>query len=420
MPILEEYVKKNALFYVTRDVERALGLPLKKGMFIISNLTEYSKKMAFGQANILLIDEGRLLDTWELLEHPKTQEFINQTVVTQNFAPLQPINILVFKNTTQIERICSEKNYTLLNPSATLSQKIEEKISQVEWLSELSLFLPPHKIQTAKEISFDGPPFILQFNRAHTGLGTMLIELPEQLHEIQTKFPNRPVRFTQFIDGPMLTSNNVVTKNKILVGNISYQITGLQPFTENPFATIGNDWNLSHKLLNAELKRQYVNIVESIGNKLRESGWKGLFGVDVVLDQKNQKLYLIEINARQPASTTFESQLQTMSREQLTNDKSMTTFEAHIYALLDIGTSDELIKITDGAQIIQRVNSDIQLTKQFEQIQQLEQLEHFQIIPYENTDLGSDWIRIQSLTGLMKEHEQLNERGLQIAKILSP
>lgn len=398
---INKILQKQPVFYIARDIERALAGISLPGVFIISNLTDYSKKCASGQEQILLIEEEKLLDTFELLRHDQTLEFIKKHSL--GATP----SILVFKNTVEIERICHENNWNLLNPSAKLSQKIEEKITQVEWLGELASYLPPHKIQTASEVVFDGTPFILQFNRAHTGLGTMLIESEAQLREIQTKFPNRPVRITQFVSGSMLTSNNVVFSDSMVTGNISYQITGIAPFTDNPFTTIGNDFALPHQLLSAELKKHYCTMVEKIGEKLRADGWKGLFGVDVLLDETAQKLYLIEINARQPASTTFESQLQKQENEQ-----GLTTFEAHLLALFGIPFGEaKLTHITTGAQIIQRVTEGRLNQNQAELVKQLQTLSLFNIIPYPNTDLGSDWIRMQTQSALMEAPGELSELG---------
>jgi len=399
MKLLTDRLALTPLFYVTRDIERALGLHLP-GYFIISNSTVAGKQIAAGRTDILLIENASLLDTHELLNHSLTQEFITQH--TQAVP-----QIIVFKNTTIIEKICAEKNWHLLNPSAVLSQKVEEKISQVNWLGDLAQFLPPHKIQIAKEVSFEGRPFILQFNRAHTGMGTHLIGSQKELTEIQQKFPDRPVRITKFIQGPMFTNNNVVTPDKILLGNINYQITGLSPFTDQPFSTIGNDWGLPHVLLNDDLKEQYITIAEAVGEKLRESGWKGLFGIDVILDDTEQKLSLIEINARQPASTTYESQLQ---------KNSLTTFEAHLLALLDESIQEGLTPISEGAQIILR-NGKTPRTpeKQTQTLQKLEKLHlDLTLIPYNNTEPGSDWIRIQTSKSFMQNHNQLNELGEKI------
>ena len=81
---------------------------------------------------------------------------------------------------------------------------------------------------------------------------------------------------------------------------------------------------------------------------MKKENWLGLFGIDVILNQKSQEIFLLEINARQPASTTCESILQKSV------GKDMTTFEAHISALLPKKVSD-IQKISDGAQIILRV-----------------------------------------------------------------
>ncbi len=413
MNLLQNYLVHNPLFYITRDIERALGIVQEKNVFIITNSTEYSKKIAQSQENILLIPSTELLDTWELLQNPLTSDFITQH--TQ-----QKPNIVVFKNTEPIERWCKEKQWNLLNPPAKLSKQVEEKISQVEWLRNLTKYLPPHTIQLAKEVKFDETkdmPFILQFNRAHTGLGTMFISSEGELKEIQNKFPDRPVRITKFIaGGAMFTSNNVVTPHDILVGNISYQITGIQPFTQNAFATIGNDWKLPHKILKPHHIEKYKKIAKDIGDKLRLDGWKGLFGIDVIYDFETDDLFLIEINARQPASTTYESQLQ---MAQNNNQNEITTFVAHICALLDIDIQKyPLIEIKDGAQIIQRV---IDLKKQNleKPIKALEKLKkNLNLIVSPNTESGSDLLRIQSSESILNGHMELNTLGTLIQEAM--
>lgn len=344
--------------YVTRDIERALGIPRETparhqpalqalaggpGYFIITNEAPFVK-------------EGERLDTHELLALPATAEFIQK---------LRKPKILVFKNTPQIERICEAKNWRLLNPSAALGNLVEEKISQVEWLGELARFLPPHQILLCKDIQFTGEPFVLQFNRAHTGLGTIHIKTEGDLERVKKQFPDRPARVTTFISGPVFTNNTVVAKDAILFGNISYQITGLSPFTNNPFATIGNDWGFAKRALSREQTERFHEIARAVGEKLRKDGWKGLFGIDVIVDERNGQLFLLEINARQPASTTYESQLQHEARS-MKHEARLTTFEAHLAALLgEPLVNYSLIPIDDGAQIFLR-NADGDIVQRFQ------------------------------------------------------
>ena len=295
-------LSQDPTIYITRDIERAMGLNFNtRGYYIISNYSDFAKSIIKNKNSILLLKEKEQLDTWQLLKNRKVVKFINK---------IDSPNILVFKNTTQIEQICKENNWNLLNPSAKLANKIEEKISQVEWLGELKKYLPPTKVKICKDVRYKDESFILQFNRSHTGSGTILIESKKQLGEIQKKFPQRNVRITKYIEGPVFTSNNIVAKNKILIGNINYQITGLRPFTNQKFATIGNDWGVVKKMLDGKQIKQFKKIVNEAGEKMQQDGWKGLFGIDIVVEKSTGKLYLIEINARQPASATFESQLQ--------------------------------------------------------------------------------------------------------------
>jgi hypothetical protein len=261
---------------------------------------------------------------------------------------------------------------------------------------------------------FTGKPFILQFNRSHTGSGTTLIDSESQLKNLQNKFPLREVRIAEYIPGPLFTNNNIVAKNKILLGNINYQITGLKPFTDLPFSTIGNDWGLPHKILNKKQFAEYKKIATDVGERLCGAGWLGLFGIDVVMHEKTGKLYLLEINCRQPAGTTYESQLQSNVR----NTKSgVSTFEAHLMALQNINLkSAKLIEIRDGAQIILRnKEKGVKNTKQI--ITKLKN-EKLNIIRHNNTEPNSDLIRIQSKTGIMKNHNTFNITGEKIINIL--
>jgi len=214
----------------------------------------------------------------------------------------------------------------------------------------------------------------------------------------------------------------------VLTGNINYQITGLAPFTANPFATVGNDWTLPQQLIPARHARplavvaggqrrqikQFKQMATAIGKKLAHDGWRGLFGIDAILDEKTGKLYLIEINARQPASTAFESELQ-----KKTGGRGLTIFEAHLIALLKLPyKKQKLIAIKDGAQIVKRMpNAKCQMPNKKLIINKLKKI-GLNVIPYENTMPGSDWLRVQSEKGIMAEHNKFNEIGKNIKKIL--
>ena len=75
---LKKRLKSSPIIYITRDIERALGLDLNTpGYFIISNSTPFGNSIAKGKKNVLLIKEKKQLDTRELLQHPKVKKMIN-------------------------------------------------------------------------------------------------------------------------------------------------------------------------------------------------------------------------------------------------------------------------------------------------------------------------------------------------------
>jgi hypothetical protein len=217
------------------------------------------------------------------------------------------------------------------------------------------------------------------------------------------------------VRGPSFTVNVVVASNKILVGNISYQITGMLPFTDNMFATVGNDWSVPHGLLDQNEIDYIYEMAHKIGTKMNISGWRGLFGIDVIRDDDKNVIHLIEINARQPASTTFESTLQLKNRAH--GVAGITTFEAHIKALQGESISEDLIPINDGAQILQRVTQKVSLVSS-EKITSLQAL-GLTIVSYVNTMHNEDLVRIQSDRGLVETHGRFNERGKKILEVLS-
>jgi len=411
---IKQYLKERPILYIARDIERAIGGIHLDNFYIATNNSQYAQsfKKDF-KDKIILIDKKETLDTVELLQQPEVIDFIKK---------IRPF-ILVFKNTPQIEKICSSMECKLLNPPSKTANEIEEKISQIEWLDENQKYLPDFEITECKNIIFENTPFIIQYNHGHTGQGTILVEKEEELEEIKQKFPHRIVKKSKYIDGPMYTVNCVAASSKIILGNISLQITGIQPFTDLKFSTVGNDFSIPYQYLDVQQKNQIEKIATDIGLKMSEDDWCGLFGIDIKIDEKNGKVYLIEINARQPASSTFESELQSKT------GVSPTIFEAHLYALLSGVDKDKdeaspqfspdtlsIQKINNGSQIVQRITNAIKDLNQID-IERLKKLS-WNMVSYNNSEPNSDLIRIKLRESIMKDQYVLNELGVEIANII--
>jgi len=394
------------IVYITREIERALGMMPGPAYRIVTNRTLYAEAIRTQYPDyVTLIDSqtGDPLGTSDLLRHVQTEQAIASIGAA----------VLIFKNTARTEPIIKARGWQLLNPPASLSETIENKVTQITWLGELGTkYLPSYRIEVVKNIVWQKVPIVLQWAHGHTGEGTHLIHTEAELKSLQEKFPDRNCRTLRYIPGPAFTVNVVVCSDKILVGNVSYQITGLSPFTDNEFSTVGNDWSVTHSLL-AEAEVAYIErMAVDIGTKMQKDGWRGLFGLDVIRDDAENTIYMIEINARQPASTTFESFLQREFRSH--GISGLTTFEAHIAALRNEPVTASLIPVNDGAQVVQRVTKTVRSVSN--DVPGSLELDGYQVIAYPNTAYNADLLRVQSLQGIMETHGRLNERGKEIAE----
>ena len=163
---LYESIKTHPVVYVTRDIERALGIEPANGYHIVTNDSAYAQEILKKHPkNVHIIKQAKKgnqnepLDTHELLSEADTVKLIKKLEA----------RIVVFKPTVQIEEICKAQGWELLNPDAQLSRIVEEKISQVDWLGEHRHLLPPHTIVTCKELTWDNLKYVVQFNHGHTG-----------------------------------------------------------------------------------------------------------------------------------------------------------------------------------------------------------------------------------------------------------
>ncbi|MGC9605492.1 MAG: hypothetical protein ABSF56_01920 [Minisyncoccia bacterium] len=399
---------KEKIVYVTRDIERALGMAPNEDYLIVTNRTPYGEKIRDEYRDSVILvepDHGDLLGTADLLRHEKAAAAL---AVPNSY-------LLIFKNTARIEPIIREHAWRLLNPPAMTAEKIENKISQVSWLAELEHCLPSHRIQFMKSVAWNGEPFVVQWAHGHTGAGTILVNSEAELNSLKEKFPERRSRITAYVKGPSFTVNAVVTPDGVYAASPSYQITGLPPFTDGPFATVGNDWALAKAILSAEDMQLIKDLVRDLGAKMQKEYWRGLFGIDLIKDAASGKLFLVEVNARQPASVTFESALQEEARR-TKSAEGLTTFEAHIAALLGQPLTKPIIEVTDGAQIVQRVTKTVKSVPE-DAAGSLE-LAGYNVVTYPNTEENADLIRIQSTEGIMEKHGEFNGSGKEIMDAL--
>lgn len=436
---IQKFLDDNPTFYITRDGERALFGDYKN-FFIVAN----DSPLLEDRKNILKVSgqKGELyLSTRELLASSKILDAIKKIS-----GEAQP-KIVVFKNTLQMERICEEYGWDLLSSRSEIADRIEKKVSQYAWFREkkslnIESLIPDSAVGEVGQFKFTdvenqfGLPFILQYNTGHTGSGTKLISSIEDWEDEARRFPYREVKLSEYIEGKMYTINACVSKDNIQCGYTSEQITGLPELTRLPFSTVGNDWSSVPEDIHEKVK----NIALEVGKYMREDGWVGLFGVDVLIPHKgsdaSQDAYIIEINARQPASAVCESYLEQKQK------KTPTIMEHHVASLLDLDlgnlTADD--NPISGSQIFVRklsrgaaaLDFDLEVGEysykdgKLEFVKSAQSLlgiseENYFIFPQASGKLyrqNDEMFRVQSVRGVLDEDGKLKEDVLDVIEEL--
>lgn len=331
----------NILLFST-DLEKFSYL-MEKGGFDLTIFADQKEKAVPENWPVAFVEYKGKNSTLDILSDAKTKE-----LKEKNSARLA----YVFKNSFLIEKELAKLKLSPLNPPADLTEKIEGKVSQAEFLSEAEEYFPKFIIVRPGKISFEelknelGGKLIAQFNTSHSGAGTFI--LTESLWaEWQEKFPQRPIRISKFITGETLTMNLVILPTAVILGAPSRQLTGINNLTEHQFTTVGNAWIT----FDGETKNQIETIAKSVGVVLQKNNFFGPAGLDLIQEEKTGKIYLIEINARQPASFNLESWLQKFSGQ-----KGLFDYLADFWQGKILPRSFEPVVIS-GGQVVVRAKS---------------------------------------------------------------
>lgn len=297
---INDLIGKNNIIYVTNDPERSLGVEK-----IVDNF------------HTLCIDDSYILN---FLNHyyslkkispsinifRNSNKLLQQKQVKQYLSNLDNKSFMFFKIAPNLE--ITLKNESILNTKSILNRKYENKITVSEIFKDI---VPPTIMINLSNDSYKdisnrlGDKFVIQFSRGQSGNTTFFINNNDEFEHIKKEYPLRIAKAVKKIEGEYYTINAVITKDNILIGNLSKQITGIKALTNYEGSSVGNDWitNLSIKE-----KDQFIAKMRLIGEKMKSDGYIGMFGADFVFDSKN--IFLIEINARENASIPTYSKIQ--------------------------------------------------------------------------------------------------------------
>lgn len=200
----------------------------------------------------------------------------------------------------------------LLGASSELNHLFEDKISFTKKMAEWRLASAPRQdIEIFQSVLWDaaqswGWPLVLQFNRGIAGEGTKFLENQKELIAFAAQNEGRRAVMAKYIKGKTVTLNACATRFGTVIGKPFWQITGETALNRNRGGTGGNDYCADLGLSQQQLDEVY-RLTKFIGDKMIAAGYRGLFGLDLMVEEK---ITVIEINARPTASIPTYTQLE--------------------------------------------------------------------------------------------------------------
>lgn len=250
-----------------------------------------------------------------VISHQKTKAYLSK---------FDHLALIVYKSSSKMERVCRENGWALVAPPVKFGKKLfEDKIKFRRILEEIGAPPPPGEVLPAKNLDFYnlqkkyGLPFVVQHPRRGGGKGTFFITSRDDFdkairklrvkdvggEEVAEDISDLDVIVAKYIKGPSPSITGCVTRHGILFTNPQYQLIDIPELynpTKGSGLFCGHDWTSSRFPENIE--KQAYDIVQKVGRYFQNFGYKGIFGVDFVLDDPPaggpQKLYVTESNPR--------------------------------------------------------------------------------------------------------------------------
>jgi len=225
--------------------------------------------------------------------------------------------LFLYKADKNIAKAIKGLGVKIIANSGRLNKMFENKVNFRKQLAIVGL--TPIKGETMKFSRFlnkdfqffyakYGPRFVLQLPdfRLGGGKGTLFIESEKKFNQFKKEaqsgvYKNKEltcVNITQFIEGKSCSVACCATKYGALVSKIQQQILDIPQIIA---AKKGNGLFCGHVFGNEfkpQIVRQAQIIAQKLGDYMYKKGYKGIFGIDLIINEKENKVYPVECNAR--------------------------------------------------------------------------------------------------------------------------
>lgn len=242
----------------------------------------------------------------KLLSYPKVIDYILKKSKETNLIPA----IIPFKPSAKIDFICQKYNWINISVPSPINRFLEDKIKFPKLCQKYNLPIIPFSLDKFSEKNFlnyqkkYGQKLVIQTHFGWAGNSTFSASSWKEIEDKIAK--DVLVKYSPFIETSYSLLNNCcLTKFGLLQSPVALQYTGIEPFTKNPFTTVGRQWP---SFAPSNIIKKVKTITKDFGKILNDIGYKGCFGLDFLI--KDSEVFLLECNPRLTASFAFYYQIE--------------------------------------------------------------------------------------------------------------
>ena len=214
-----------------------------------------------------------------------------------------------------LENLGRDRGWTVITQPWRRAEWLADKHNFFDGLDQIGLPRMPGRWVRWPEARYSeltteiGPRFVAQLSRGSSGSGTFFIGSREDFIAAGARFGRELVWVAPNL-GPLALNINAVALSRSAVASCpSVQLVGLERLGANPGGYAGNDFSAVSELPAATI-RDVQEQTERIGSWIASLGYRGLFGLDFVIDRESGTNYAVDLNPRWQGSTALEVQAQ--------------------------------------------------------------------------------------------------------------
>jgi len=210
----------------------------------------------------------------------------------------------IYSPDEEIEKYAKKFGAKLIANPYWLFRQISDKGNFRKILKRLKLPFPRSEVARApfnfKKLSQKlGLPLFVQLKDSGGGRGNFIINNEEELLALEKNFQDEEIIISEYIKGFSPSITGCVTR-----WGIFYLPPQLQILDQEELVALergkgqfcGHDFTSS--LIPEKIKKEAYLYIEKVGEYLKDIGFKGIFGLDLLWDSVRQKLYVVECNPR--------------------------------------------------------------------------------------------------------------------------